>query len=74
MKLFYLRVLGQTLPLKRDYIAECATKSAMKRKKSYAVEKLQEHNLNRWEYICRTGQAKAKELPDTILSTKSVLD
>jgi len=42
----------------------------MRRKKSYAVEKLQEHNLNRWEYICRTGQAKAKEMPDKILSTK----
>jgi hypothetical protein len=47
MKLFYLRVLDQILPLKRDYIEEYATQSTMRRKKSYAFEKLQEHNLNR---------------------------
>jgi hypothetical protein len=37
-------------------------------KKSYAAEKLQEHNWNRWDNICRTDQAKEKETTDKILS------
>ncbi len=40
-------VQGQTLPSKRDCTVQCAKPITKMHKKSYAAEKLQEHNLNR---------------------------